>query len=282
VTDQAYNLRKMAWEKNKKAKYLTVSSGKGGVGKTNFAVNLACALSNLGKKVLVFDADIGLANVDILINVKPEKTIYDYLEGKVSIKNILISSEFGFDIFPSASGFLELSNLTESQFEKLLEIFVNLDENYEVIIFDTGAGISENVIRFANIADEILIITQPEPTAVTDAYALMKVIHNEYGKEDFSIIVNRVKNKETAIQIFEHLKKVTDKFLKISIKLRGFLREDINLIRAVKAQKPLFFLDKNSKYIKDIKLIALSISGNNGNQISSRNSIFDFVKRFAK
>ncbi len=281
MTDQAYKLRKMAWENNKKAKYIAVSSGKGGVGKTNFAVNLACALKSLGKKVLVFDADIGLANVDILINVKPDKTIYEYLEGEAVINDVLISSSYGFDVFPSASGFLELSKLNEEQFEKLLEIFVTLDENYDIVIFDTGAGISENVIKFANIADEIFIITQPEPTAVTDAYALMKVIHNEYGTDNFSIVINRVKNRDSAIQIFNHLKKVTDRFLKIEISLKGYLREDINLIRSVKSQKPLFVIDKNSKYIKDLMLIARTITGENISN-ASRKGIFEFVRRFAK
>ena len=281
MTDQAYKLRKMAWEKNKKAKYITVSSGKGGVGKTNFAVNLACVLGNFGKKILVFDADMGLANVDIIVNVKPEKTVYEYLKGTSSINEVIINSNFGFDVFPSASGFLELSKLSNEQFEKLLEIFVMLDENYDIVIFDTGAGISENVIKFSNIADEIIIITQPEPTAVTDAYALMKVINNEYNINKFSIVINRVKNKENAEQIFNHLKKVTDKFLKINIILKGFLREDVNLIRSVRAQKPLFFLDKNSKYIRDIGCIARSITGESfANR--SRSGIFDFVRRFAK
>ncbi len=277
MTDQAYSLRKLAWDKHKKAKYITISSGKGGVGKTNFAVNLACLFGSLRKKILLFDADIGLANVDILINIKPEKTIYDYLEGLGSIKEIIIPTEFGFDVFPSASGFLELSHLTDEQFEKLLEIFVNIDENYDIIIFDTGAGISDNVIRFANLSDEILIITQPEPTAVTDAYALMKVIHNEYDTDGFFFFFNRVKNKEAAFQIFNHLKKVTDKFLKINI----ILREDLNLIRSVKSQKPLYALDKNSKYIRDLRLIAQSLSGETGN-INSRRNIFEFVRRFAR
>ncbi len=280
MTDQAYSLRKLAWDKNKKAKYITISSGKGGVGKTNFAVNLACLFGSLRKKILLFDADIGLANVDILINIKPEKTIYDYLEGLGSIKEIIIPTEFGFDVFPSASGFLELSHLNEEQFEKLLEIFVNIDENYDMIIFDTGAGISENVIRFANIADEMLIITQPEPTAVTDAYALMKVVNNTYDMSNFSIIVNRVKNKEIAFQIFNHLKKVADKFLNINITFKGFLREDLNLIRAVKSQKPLFALDKNSKYIRDLQLIAKSITGETYN--NSKRNLFEFVRRFAR
>lgn len=281
MQDQAHELRRLAWEKRRKAIYITISSGKGGVGKTNFAVNLACALSGLRKKVLVFDADLGLANVDILLNIKSDKNVRDYLKGEADLESIIISSKYGFDVLPSASGFLDLANIPKEEFEKLLDIFVNIDERYDYIIFDTGAGISENVIQFAPLADRLIVITQPEPTAVTDAYAFMKVVNHEYNIINISLIINRVKNTKSGKLIFDNLKKVVDKFLDINLTLEGFLREDPALIKSVRSQKPVYILDKKSKYSQDIESIAYSITGI-VKVSTSRLNLLNFVKRFAK
>jgi flagellar biosynthesis protein FlhG len=281
MQDQAHELRKIAWEKKRKAKYFTISSGKGGVGKTNFAVNLACALSYMGKKVLVFDADLGLANVDVLLNIKSDKTIKDYLSGKADLDSIIISSKYGFDILPSASGFVKLSNLSKKDFDKLIEIFIQIDEKYNYIIFDTGAGISKNVLRFAPLADLLIVITQPEPTAITDAYAFMKVVEQEYGIENIHLIVNRVKDNNSGKLIYDNLKKVVDKFLNLNLILTGFLREDISLIKSVKSQKPIFIISKTSKYSKDVMSIANSLTGI-GEKVVSRYNLFDFIRRFSK
>jgi flagellar biosynthesis protein FlhG len=203
------------------------------------------------------------------------------LLGEVSLTSIIVTSDYGFDILPSASGFLELSNISDEEFTKLLDIFISIDEKYEYVIFDTGAGISENVIRFAPIADILIVITQPEPTAVTDAYAFMKVVQQKYDISEVNLIINKVKNEQSGQLIYNNLKKVVDKFLKLELKLLGFLREDSNLIQSVKSQKPIYIINKKSKYSRDISSIANFFEGVE-QKVTSTKSLFNFVRRFAK
>lgn len=261
MTDQAHSLRKKAWEQNRKATYLSISSGKGGVGKTNFAVNLACLLSQLGKKVLVFDADLGLANVDILLNISVTASIRKYLSGESGLNDIIKKNVYGIDVIPASSGFMELSSLSEEEHEKLVDIFVLLDPQYDFILFDTGAGISENVIRFTSIADKVIVLTVPEPTAITDAYAFMKVVHFQYGIEEIHFVLNRVDDVLGVKGIFESMKNVARKFLNVELSLLGYLREDKTLIKSVKSQKPVCILSPTANYVKDLLPIAKKLTG---------------------
>lgn len=261
MTDQAYSLRKKAWEKARKATYLSVSSGKGGVGKTNFVVNLAYRLTKLGKKVLVFDADLGLANVDIILNISANKTIKDYLGGKSTLEQLIKKDIYGFDVIPAASGFVELSSLGEKEFERIVDIFVELDNEYDYIIFDTGAGISENVIRYAAFADKVIVITQPEPTAITDAYAFMKVVNIEYDIKSIYFVINRVEDVGAVKSIHESMNNVVKKFLNINLELLGFMREDKQVIKSVRSQKPVCETSPSSHYARDINNIARKLVG---------------------
>lgn len=261
MVDQAQQLRKIAWERKKKAKYITISSGKGGVGKTNFAVNFAYLLSKNGKKILLFDADLGLANVDILLNLNPKNTIIDYFKKNLPPKELITTSNYGFDLIPASSGFTKLASISEEDFEKLIEIFVYIDEKYEYIIFDAGAGISENVMKFVSISDFNIVLTQAEPTAITDAYALMKVANKDYGIKEINLVINRVTDEKGANALFENLQKIIDKFLKIKINFLGYLREDVNIIKSVKKQQPLAILYPTSAYIKDLSSVLQKISG---------------------
>ena len=226
MTDQAFTLRRRAWEANRNSHYISVSSGKGGVGKTNFTVNFACQLANLGKKVLVFDADLGLANVDIMLC---------------------------FDVFPASSGFMELAHLSDEDFDKIFNIFITLDDRYDFIIFDTGAGISDAVVRFSSISDTIIVVTQPEPTAITDAYAFMKVIKQTYDIKLVNVVFNRVDDIQNSDNVFASLKNVASKFLSMDLRLLGHLRDDKNVRKAIRAQKPVSILDPKTAFSKDIQ-----------------------------
>jgi flagellar biosynthesis protein FlhG len=261
MTDQAYNLRRKAWDKKRKAKYISVSSGKGGVGKTNFVVNLAYWLAKMGKKVLVFDADLGLANVDILLNLTVNASIRKYLQGEADLGQVIKKGVYGFDVVPAASGFSDLTNLSNEDFEKLVEIFVSLDSNYDFILFDTGAGISETVTKFASMADNVIVITQPEPTAITDAYAFMKVVHFEYGINRIQFILNRVDEPAGVKNIYTSMKNVAKKFLDVELDLLGYIREDKQVITSVKYQKPVCEINQNGSYSKDVNGIARNILG---------------------
>lgn len=278
--DQAEKLRKIAWEKRKKAKYITISSGKGGVGKTNFSVNLSHLLASKGKKVLLFDADLGLANVDILLNITPAKNIQDYFEKNLSPADIIVKTDYSFDIIPAASGLLKLTSMDDKIFGKLIDIFVFIDDKYEYVIFDAGAGISENVMRFVKIADYNIVITQAEPTAVTDAYALIKVANINFNINRINLIINRIHDEKSATTLFQNIEKIIKKFLQLDINYLGSIKEDRNLLKAVKQQKPLAAINENSNYVKDLKKILKKIDDFKEIEFKNGLSIKDILGRF--
>jgi flagellar biosynthesis protein FlhG len=247
------------------------------VGKTNFVVNLAYWLAKMGKKVLVFDADLGLANVDILLNLTVTASIRKYIQGEAEIENIMKKDVYGFDVVPASSGFSDLTNLSEAEYEKIVEIFVTLDGMYDYILFDTGAGISETVTKFASLADTVIVITQPEPTAITDAYAFMKVVHFDYGINRIHFVLNRVDDVNGVKNIYMSMKNVAKKFLDVELDLLGHLREDKQVISSVKHQKPVCEINQNGMYSRDIYNIARTILGLPAEN-SKREGIYGLLK----
>ena len=277
MTDQAFTLRRRAWEANRNSHYISVSSGKGGLGKTNFTVNFACQLANLGKKVLVFDAELGLANVHIMLSLSVTATIKKYLEGRATIDDILKKDIYGFDVFPASSGSMELAHLSDEDFDKIFNIFITLDDRYDFIIFDTGAGISDSVVRFSSISDTIIVVTQPEPTAITDAYAFMKVIKQTYDIKLVNVVFNRVDDIQNSDNVFASLKNVASKFLNMDLRLLGHLRDDKNVRKAIRAQKPVSILDPKTAFSKDIQDCARRFIGAPVEKQKSAN-VYDLFK----
>ena len=251
-------------EKRKFVKTIAVTSGKGGVGKTNLVANLAVALAKLGKEGMILDADLGLSNIDILLHLAPRYNIQHMLNGMMGLKDVLISGPRGVKILPASSGVQELTALDEFQRLRILEEFDAFEGETDVLLIDTAAGISENVAFFCIAAQEIIVVTSPEPTALTDAYALIKVLFTKYQEKDFTVVVNSVNSDEEAFKAFKKLSLVAEKFLHISLDYLGYIPHDNSVQRSVKAQKAFVEAYPNSIASRRVIEMAAKISGQEG------------------
>jgi flagellar biosynthesis protein FlhG len=258
MMDQATPLRKIVKKESGKIHNLTtyrkdrshaamngpivvaVTSGKGGVGKTNVVGNLAVAYQRMGKRILIFDADLGLANIDIIFGINPKYTIDDVVRGEKELSQIIVKGPEGVSIIPASSGVQELAHLSEGHKINLLNEFDNLNSRFDILLIDTSAGISSNVIYFNLAAQERIIVVTSEPTSITDAYALMKVMYNQHGTKNFNILMNMVKDEKEAKSVFKHLTRVAAKFMaSISIDYVGFIPWDQCLHQAVSKRQPV-------------------------------------------
>ncbi len=247
---QAQTLKKMmnGGNEGNSLKVISITSGKGGVGKTNVVANLAYSLRKKGQRVLVFDADIGLGNVDILLGLAPKFNLQHVLQGQKKIEEIIVEGPGGVNILPATSGVQELTHLDKEARLILVEELDRISDQYDYLLFDTGAGISPNVTYFCCAAHEILVVVSTEPTSLTDAYALIKVLNQKHGQKQFRLVVNTVKSEREAKEIFKHLSAVTDRFLdSVSINYLGYIVSDPNVPKAVRQQKPFLELYPYSK-----------------------------------
>ncbi|RMF81775.1 MAG: MinD/ParA family protein [Nitrospirae bacterium] len=218
-------------------KVLSITSGKGGVGKTNIVANLAYALTERGLRVLVLDADLGLGNIDVLLGLNPPLTLHDCLRGDATLQEILVTGPGGMRILPAPSGLAELTHLSEADRLRFLAGLDELEEPVDVFIIDTGAGIAANVCFFSMAAQEIYVVATPEPTSLTDAYAYIKVMSRHHGEHHFKLVVNEVEGEREALAVYRHLTAVCDRFLTIRLELAGFIPHDPKLARAVRDQQ---------------------------------------------
>jgi flagellar biosynthesis protein FlhG len=232
---------KVSPQRKKYVKTIAVASGKGGVGKTNITAGLAIALSKLGKNVVIVDADLGLSNINILLNKQAKYNISHLLEGKIELKDILIKGPHGVKILPAGEGVQDLTRLDEFQRLRVLEAFDAYDGDIDILLIDNSAGISENVTFFCSAAQDLIIVTTPEPTAWVDAYHLIKVLYTEYQENKFHVLVNSAKNELEARQVFETLTRASDRFLSISLDYLGYLPYDEDVMKAVRSQ--MSFID---------------------------------------
>ena len=214
----------------------SVTSGKGGVGKTNISVNLALTLAARGKRVLLLDADLGLANVDVLLGLHPEKNIFHLFHEGASLRDILLPTEYGFSILPASSGVSEMLALNPGQKLELLDAMDELEDDLDFLIVDTGAGINDSVLYFNVAAQERLLVLTPEPTSLTDAYALIKVLKTQHGVDRFQVCVNMAQDMKSAREMFVRLTDVCDHFLGgVSLDLAGVLPRDPGVHEAVES-----------------------------------------------
>ncbi|MBI5374796.1 MAG: MinD/ParA family protein [Candidatus Schekmanbacteria bacterium] len=241
LSNQSPNYEKLRYVKsgqhNKNVRIFSVTSGKGGVGKTNIVTNLAYSFSLLGKKVMILDADLGLGNVDVLLGLNPKYNLLHVFMGLKSLEEIIVKGPGGILILPAASGVEELTNITENQKLHLLSEFERLDVDIDLLLIDTSAGISSNVMYFNTASQHIMIISTPEPTSITDAYALIKVLSLKYAEKKFNLLVNCATSQNEAKAVYETISKATEEFLHVSINYLGFIPRDLNVSNAVKKQK---------------------------------------------
>jgi flagellar biosynthesis protein FlhG len=211
----------------------SIASGKGGVGKTFITANLASCLVKEGKKVLVVDCDLGLANMDILLGVTPMYTLQDVVFGDRSVQDVIISTKVGFDLVPASSGVKEMGQLLYEKIQMIKSTLGSIIPNYDEVLLDTGAGISEIVLQFNLFAPKNIIVLNREPTSLTDAYAVIKVMYQRFGRETFGIIVNSANDKKGADQLFGHIDAVCKEFLGITLHYLGHITADNAVSRSI-------------------------------------------------
>lgn len=281
----AKNLKKDAENElqgvEKKTKIITIASGKGGVGKTNFTLNLGIALAEFGRKVLLLDADLGLANVDVLLGAAPKYNLTHVINGTKTIEEIIIKGPHDLDIIPGGSGVFELAQLEEEQLEKFLSELGKIDVSYDFLLIDTGAGLNKSVLSFSMAADEIFVITIPEPTSLTDAYGLIKTINKHRYTGKIKLVVNRITSREEGEITGKKIKIVVEKFLdKCDLQVLGFINDDRMVVEAVKKQEPFLTSYPNAFATADIYAIAAGILDISYDKKINR-GLKDYFSRFA-
>jgi len=288
--DQANNLRNLL-DLRKRTEYLapnsrviTVTSGKGGVGKTNFAANLAVFLSDSGISSVVIDADLGLANIEILLGCSPRFSLFDVMSGEMNIPDAVSESPWGVRFISGGNGLREIPNISNYQLRNIMENLVTLDSMTDVILIDTGAGISEPIIKFVKASSETIIICTPEPTSITDAYSLIKTtrasLESGEGLPQFRVVVNQAEDEQEGYGIFKNLHRVADSFLDVDLNYLGFIPFDYNLIKAVKQQVPVMLSFPETGFSKELRNIGAKLI-DRPTQQTEKVGMRGFVRRLA-
>ncbi len=258
---------------------LSIMSGKGGVGKTNIVLNLGYALHGAEMTSMLMDCDLGLANLDVLLGISPERTLHDLLQTGVDAEDVLVAIENGFDMLPATSGVPELVEMDEDMQDILFKKLINLAGEYDFLMLDLGAGISHTVLSFASLTQLRIVVVTPEPTSLTDSYAMIKVLVTQHGVKDFLVLVNQATSAGEAKQTFERLSAACKNFLNIDLRNLGFIHQDSTLVESVRRQTPLLKFAPNAQASKDIKGIAKKLMryrDDNLERISGRAILKDF------
>jgi flagellar biosynthesis protein FlhG len=229
------------------ARVIAISSGKGGVGKTNSTVNLAMAFAGMRKRVLLLDADLGLGNIDVLLGLAPKYNIGHILRGEKTVHEVVVNGPAGILILPASSGVHELTSLSPEERLALSSHLESISSGIDIMIIDTGAGISSNVLFFNVAAEEIVVVVTPEPTSITDAYALMKVLFKKHGERSFRLIVNTARSRKEGLDVYKKLSLAAERFLNVSVDYLGCVLYDENVTKSVQRQRPVMELYPGSK-----------------------------------
>ena len=290
--DQAEQLRNIIKKQNQKrhiARVITVTSGKGGVGKSSIAVNLALQMRKLGKRVMILDADFGLANVEIMLGIRPQYNLGDVLYRGKEVKDIITPGPLDIGFISGGSGIKELVDMTREQISILVQKLYDLDEMADIIVIDTGAGISESVLQFVAVSSEVPLVATPEPTSLTDAYALLKTLHQ---KEEFlpentviKLVANRTFSEKEGAELYNKLNVVSERFLNFKLEYLGNIPHDQNVSRACIQQKPITMAYPNSAASLALEYLAYNLSSTDAAVLQEKKGIsqmFASLLRFRK
>ena len=243
----------------KPVRVIAIASGKGGVGKTNLSVNLGVAMARFGRQVALLDADMGLANVDVLLGIRPQFNLSHVLTGEKSLADIMLEGPAGMKVIPASSGIQKMSDLSNVEQGAIIHAFSEMDDNLDVLIIDTAAGISPSVVNFARASQELIIVVCDEPTSLTDAYAFIKLLNRDYGVNHFHVLCNMVKSMQQGQTLFKKLTKVTDSYLDVTLQFSGAIPYDEDLRKSVQKQNSVIEAYPNSKVSKAINDVARRI-----------------------
>jgi flagellar biosynthesis protein FlhG len=235
---------------------ISITSGKGGVGKTNIAANLAYILAKMKMRILMLDADCGLANIDLILGLTPSYNLHHVLKGEKTLRETIIDGPGGIKILPASSGIQEMATLSMEQKLFLQDEFKALQSPPDILLIDTSAGISENVMYFNMVATQTIVVVTPEPTSLTDAYALIKILYRRHAKKRFSLLVNMVESQEEAKEVYLRLAHATNHFLNLAIEHLGYVLYDENMPKAVKQQRLLAELYPASTSVQCLRHVA--------------------------
>ena len=268
VQDQANSLRAMdnglanninSNQSDSTTRVYAITSGKGGVVKTAVVAKTAVSMAMMGKKVLILDADLGLANIDVVFGLAPKYNLNHFFAGDYALADILVKGPHGIKILPAGSGVQNFTRLDSSQKLKLLDGLDSMHNDFDFVLIDTEAGISENVTYFNTAAQEILVVTTPDPTAITDAYALMKLLSTQYHEKSFNLVVNQVQNENEALDVYRKLTMVSNRYLDISIDFLGSIPADRQMTDAIRKQRVIVALFPTSKIATAFVQLAVTI-----------------------
>lgn len=235
--DQAAGLRRMV--NPGPVRVVAVTGGKGGVGKTNVSVNLAVAAAEAGQKVMLFDADLGLANIDVVLGLHPKYNLSNVLKGECSLEEAILEGPGGVQVVPGASGVQHMAELSPAEHTGLIRAFGDLNTDLDLLIVDTAAGISDTVVSFSRASHDILLVVCDEPASITDAYAIIKLLNRDYGHTRFRVLANMVRTAQEGRELYNKMCRVTDRYLDVTLSYMGAVPFDESLRRAVKGQRPV-------------------------------------------
>lgn len=226
---------------------IAVTGGKGGVGKSNISINIGVCLAEMGRRVALMDADLGLANLDVLLGLRPKHNIEDVLSGECSLNEIMLTGPAGIQVIPASSGTQRMTTLGAMEHAGLIHAFSEISENIDVLIVDTAAGISDSVISFVRAAQEVLVVVCDEPSSITDAYALIKILNKDYGVDRFRVVANMTRTNQEGRNLYNKLTHVADRFLDVTLQYVGSVPFDESVRKAVQRQKSVVDLSPTSK-----------------------------------